>query len=127
MPEMDLRQIDALVAERVMHDCRHRRVQEFTERTESGLHTYQRCVDCGADISATVMPPYSSDIAAAWQVMERMAALGWLPSLEYERGEWVCHMGHMAYDAGYAVHESAALAVCLAALDALGVEVPEHA
>jgi hypothetical protein len=67
------------------------------------------------------LPPYSSDIAAAWQVVEAMCERGWNSTLWYEDGCW-----HVLFDypgLGYCTvdcrGETVSLAICRAALYAV--------
>lgn len=67
----------------------------------------------------------SERIDWAWDVVKKMAADGWLPSIGYGYGCWECCMGHAAFDGGYATAEHAPLAICLATLVALDVSESE--
>lgn len=74
------------------------------------------------------LPYFSTDIAAAWQVVEKMKSFGWRVAIEdcvnryrvnYSRGvtwEWRNNIEHV----------SVPLAICLAALRALNVELPKE-
>lgn len=98
-----LRKIDALVTEHVMGfdvDC-------FVPDDEPAPDEAR-------------FPPYSADITAAWGVVERLR-LGIEPS--YMPGKWYCWAPGKKTDR--AVADTAPLAICLAALHALGVEVEE--
>lgn len=115
---MRLRQIDALIAEELMGWERryHDRyggdvVNDYLWHSPDGIMWQYE------------PPRFMSDANATMRLFEKMIEEGWLPSLEYERGRWVSHMGHYVYDAGYAVHDSPLVAACVAALDAYGIKV----
>lgn len=71
------------------------------------------------------MPAYSTDIAAAWLVVELMRADGWQFDLgSNDESEWYAEFvrvirGPRAAIGGLHTNESAPLAICLAALEAL--------
>lgn len=122
---MNLREIDALVAEKVMGHTVEPRLPglsgEYWDDTDGGI-----------------VSDYSSDIAAAWQVVEKFVeqvkadrnmeisfVMGFDGS-HWEAGIWKHDEWYLG-GGGY-VHEikadTAPLAICLAALKAVGVEVP---
>lgn len=76
-----------------------------------------------------VVAPYSTDISAAWQVVERMRERGWAVGVQQKHAsEW--QASFVIPKAGkrwcaFAEDAAAARAICLAALRALGVEVGE--
>jgi hypothetical protein len=89
----------------------------------------------GEDVEALVAKvrhtpkPYSTDIAAAWRVVEKLRADGWIPALRYDvrLAAWCVTLltpTMMHEDIGPAVGwaETAAEAICRAALAA----TPEH-
>ncbi len=114
------KEMDALVAEKVM-----------------GWPTTGMAA--GASYREANMPAYSTDIAAAWQVVEKLRTIGWFIELNDDRPptgkqRWNCWF-HWPYgpvlpeewpsgepDAGVA--GVAPEAICLAALAAVGAEVP---
>ncbi len=117
------RELDALVAEKVMGWSD---VGEIT----IGMTVY--VAGHRPEGEQTVVPSYSTDIAAAWTVVERMRELGWRMLLE----NWVS--SDDAYAAffhpqdryRYGNHigvtdDTAPVAICRAALRAVGVEVWE--
>lgn len=65
-------------------------------------------------------PPYSTDIAAAWHIVDRMRAVGWEVVVDSRRGDWSVEfvsrdgMQHSAASA-----DRLPLAICRAALAAL--------
>lgn len=112
---MNNREIDALVAEHVMGlwlvDGGY--VKGYFEI--EGIKTPHKIVE---------IPSFSTDIAAAWGVVERMAQEGWLMS--------IFHCGSFGYrvvaltttpesNDTFATTDEAPLAICLAALKAKGV------
>lgn len=131
---MDLRQIDALVAKQVMEE----RVIDIpfipnTVCPETALFTDEAASEWRKryphSCPIKTIPRYSSKIAAAWQVVERMIALGyrldirWLLSNQWDVifEKWPDPRRISKTD------PSCALAICLAALRAVGVEVPQDA
>lgn len=133
MTPEQLRKIDALVATRVMgyHHTPFDRIEPC-----SGMDDDHECDNCetvrvkhawirpcdGAVVYA--LPPYSSSIEAAWSVVEKMKADKWRVSIEdfdnryrvnFSRG--VRYMSENNRE-----HLSVPLALCLAALAALGVD-----
>ena len=106
------RDMDALVAEKVMGDT----------------DAYYLPLGEGELNVAARVPRYSTDIAAAWQVVEKF---GYSPSIHVFRshgGKWGCKISLSSdpnVDAEYfGFAETAPLAICLAALKKAGVEVP---
>jgi hypothetical protein len=117
------RELDALIAEKVF-----------------GITSieYQRCPTCGYDglWVGDGYQPYSTDIACAWQVVTRLQSANpywyndpeesWVsfqlsPTIGLEnRLGWMCNFGD---DRTLVYAKTEALAICLAALKALGVEV----
>ena len=81
------------------------------------------------------LSPYTTDIAAAWQVVEKMRRDGWrvtihslkFPARETELWEVWLHEELKFAARGAARGQSVAEAICLAALKAVGVEVKEKA
>ena len=118
------RELDALVAERVMGLVAYS-VGLVTERPRV------RTVD---DLQRTGTPlsPYSTDIAAAWQVVERLHALGFVVNVTMDNGTGrYCEVWKLADDSIYAPHRVEAETtiphvICLAALKAVGAEVPNY-
>jgi hypothetical protein len=67
--------------------------------------------------------PYSTDVAAAWQVVERMRARGFALELHYEFGwsrQWVADFSNDGWlSTGEQLGDTAPLAICRAALAAV--------
>lgn len=130
------RELDALVAEHVMGWV------DFWQRGEVVMMAYPPVEQSmGFDAERHPVPAYSTDIAAAWGVMERMRELGYEFEL-YRRhinslGVPSLHpMIQAIFRGGFrrdkprlrdysCLHEDDRLAICLAALRAVGVEIPE--
>jgi hypothetical protein len=120
------RALDALVAEKVMGwTALHRR--------DGGSAEYLGTVPDNSFVGASTakripgktycVPEYSTDIAAAWLVVERMRADGWWPEVKYlvdwdNAAKWyaACHRPPHQWSATAA---TAPLAICRAALAAL--------
>lgn len=131
------RELDALVAEKVMGSCVHD-WKEDTE-TESWDRVYQ-CSRCGRRAhfhyldhlsgGPVDVEPYSTSIADAWKVVEKMADTPgpngdhYTLSLWYSGVEAVAVFAEMEGWGGRATAETAALAICLAALAALEALAP---
>jgi Phage ABA sandwich domain len=79
----------------------------------------------------TEYPPYSSDIRYAWQVVNEMNKKGFYFNLNQDSDfefDAIFSDGYYVEDTTISVifsHKSAPLAICLAALKAVGVEVDE--
>ena len=105
------RELDALVAEKVMGLERVGYLYKYREYTESPGH---------GNMSEKDIPPYSTSIAAAWEVVEKLAYEGKaafaLEFLKYEPKTWVAEFGIGVFDEGKA--DTAPLAICRAALKA---------
>jgi hypothetical protein len=122
--EMKPRERDALVAKHVMI--------AIPEKSEYGIYVN----DAGNPISYDGwrigntwymhIPFYTTDISAAWEVVEKMVADGWEPHIDYDvnhSGIWEVCFGHMSFDAEYHIGKSITEEICLAALRAVGVDV----
>lgn len=108
------RELDALVAEKVMGwdlvPTRHLvRLRYFRQPGTDSRAARERCY----------LPRYSEDIAAAWGVVEKLSG--------YERKLEECSEGWcFTFEAGeefWGQADTAPLAICLAALKAVGVDV----
>ena len=111
------RELDALVAEKVM-GCK-----VYVEANGN-----PRC-DCpGANATGprphasyglyASLKRYSTDIAAAWEVVEKMREDGFLVALYRSAGAWIADT-----NPGYGKSDTAPHAICLAALRAVGEDV----
>ena len=108
---MTNRQIDALVAEKVMG---------WVESTHKDSMGYLAPPDNPEGFYTDYdIPNYSTDISAAWEVMEKMKEI-YEPDIMYLKlyNKWRADFG---YDATI-LNETAPMAICLAALKAKGIE-----
>lgn len=101
---MTLRQIDALVAEKVM---------EWTPR---GLHPIHECPVFATGNSDTFAPYFSTDIAAAWRVVEKLR-MSVYPSVSSAR--WTAQP--METPSRPISGDTAPLSICLSALHHKGI------
>lgn len=118
------RKLDALIAEKVM-GCR-----VWTSiggsfacgcaKTTLGPHDDPKLDPKGYD----VIKAYSTDIAAAWEVVEHLTSRDLYPEIKYSSGKyWLCEIISGGEIIGQAEKYSASHAICLAAL---GVYSYEH-
>jgi len=101
------RELDANVARKVMG------IECFTHIHEDGR------VDWIEEHGDGPVARYSTDIAAAWQVVEKMRERGWFLNLHEEGAlsqQWVCVFDDDAFDSGEFLAPTAPLAICRAAL-----------
>jgi hypothetical protein len=132
------RERDALVAERVMGWRRYRSsYHPCYALLSADLLRDGAMVDQGAEVPAEPcrdaygrVPHYTTDIAAAWEVVEQFKADGVWFSIESNAVEWEADIRTVVNDddeqvirlgVGYAM--TAPEAICIAALRACGVEV----
>ena len=112
------RELDALVAEKVM------------KNKHSNPETFGRCPTCGYDAFYPDLPRYSTDIAAAWEVVEKMADTPgpngdhWGFMLDYNGVDCVAAFGHWEDWEAKGAADTAPHAICLAALAALKHPTP---
>lgn len=62
------RELDYLIQEQVFKKCAHRNERYYACQGDSGFE----CADCGADLYGNRCPKYSTDIAAAWEVINHI-------------------------------------------------------
>ena len=122
---MTNREIDALIAKKVMGY----EPSEFTHwpcgKARSPNQLYWR--KDGKLFMFDNLPHYSTDIAAAWQVVEKIKGKYRGVEIGYRLGGWFCQIedGTSDIDERYiaqAEADTAPLSICLAALKAVGVE-----
>ena len=110
------RETDALVAERLGW----KNVRFDGEEVKIDAHSFTRYPmgwygeNPDRPLWRTEIPHYSTDIAAAWQVIERMAADGWICDVFNRGDDWVCEMSR--HDVMVTDEAGAPLAICRAAL-----------
>ena len=97
------RELDAEIAEEVMG---------WTPR---GAHPIHGCPMFATGSNDTFAPYFSTDIAAAWQVVQKMGESCDQATIEVCGGEWMCEFDGVGDQA-----HTAPLAICLAALKAVG-------
>lgn len=104
------REIDALIAERVMeYPVKHRKTP-VSDYWVCILHTWIK------------LPPYSTDIAAAWEVVEKINLLGERGWLRKESGGgWEYYEYEYDFEPVITA-DTAPMAICLAALKLKGVD-----
>jgi hypothetical protein len=121
------RELDALVAEKVLGLSVSKMATSeysygFFYNPARAENTWQR------------LPHYSTNLTAAWQVVEKMAEKGWRVCFS-DNGNthaerWDCRFfrepGTSSKDRVIAICDTAPLAICLAALRACGVEVGDE-
>lgn len=126
------RELDALVAEKVFGMHRH-------PGCDLDDHLRAECYGTGTEEGYGPVVDYSTDIAAAWQVVEKLRSDGLGIILNdtmgqyrgrfwrYDRSDgWDIDAWILCPDTQFTVwEETAPLVICLAALKALGVEVEE--
>jgi hypothetical protein len=101
------REMDALVAENI-----------FKLDAACWIH--------GCEITAHRIPEYSTDIAAAWLVVEKLRQQGFriMVSTDDEL-EWGAYFEDRRHSSGSSEHDSAPLAICRAALKAVSRQQDE--
>lgn len=111
------RQLDALVAEKVL---KFKLDYEFADIYNGPLVPGLR--DQYDEMG--ILPHYSTDIAAAWEVVERMRSGGWRLELRDWVTYWSARFNSDPDSQGrFAKEEDVPHAICLAALKAVGVEL----
>jgi hypothetical protein len=112
---MNLREIDWFVAEKVMnwHVWEN---EDGDLMVTKGYGCYSHC------------PSFSTNIADAWQVVEKLKELGFhvgikTPPKAKSTSYWVCVEDFYAEKTFTSYGLTAPLAICLAALKAVGIEV----
>ena len=131
---MTNREINALIAEKVMGLpdttwCSHKMVYGAT--TDGVKHKQGTCSICGAAFedygrikNYEDLPHYSTDISAAWEVVAKNFSDIELESFD-NLSSWECWVcGKEGYTKAYA--DTAPMAICLAALKAVGVEIGDY-
>jgi len=128
--EMTPRERDALVAEKVFGN----KVSWFSLHVNSlgyEENLPDKDGDCPmqlmlADGEWSTIPKYTTDISAAWEVMEKMRKSGCLVSVHNVFGGYRSTVVPHEHDAFWGDAPTAPEAICLAALRAVGVDVDEY-
>lgn len=113
------RELDALIAEKVIKLTPGYYFMEFKDLSQQEQNNYNR----NQGWSPMRCPEYSTDIAAAWEVVERMRMIG--ADLEITIGKMGYAINYELED-NWGVHgykDTAPHAICLAALKAVSYEV----
>ena len=140
---MTNREIDALVAEKVMGWTRipsNHPYRWYNDRGGVIVEGQPQKFPCYDKANATYggIPDDwrpSSSIAAAWEVVEKLSGPDFdhrcviVSKTDMTDEKWGCEIGNTqaagSDGASYAVADTAPMAICLAALNAVGVEVPQ--
>ena len=109
------RELDLLIAEKIMG---LEIADSLVDELEDYYPTYKVTDD--EDWSELPVPKYSTDIAAAWKVVEKMKNNHWPFYLANYDNKWSCQF---AKDSSHAISDQVPHAICLAALKAKGVEI----
>lgn len=113
------RELDALIAEKVMGLGWCQLMPEGYATRETGP---KRC-GCGAiGYPYEHHAPYSTDIAAAWLAVEKLGLFKDMVLSQSEEGMWQIHHRHDEH-LNNTTGSTAPLAICLAALKALDIEL----
>ena len=123
------RELDALVAEKVMGlvilaaEDMKAEAQRVWEK-QPGCCWFIRGFDfVGGTHEHPILrqrfPLYSTDIAAAWLVVDQMAGRGWKLDVQNRAVGWACLVLVIGRPAIFEHHETAPLSICLAALRAV--------
>lgn len=84
------REMDALVAEKVMNLCVLDQVHQYGDGcvvSDKGFDEWMSHPEYGRIDDPDLLPPYSTDIAAAWEVMEKW---GFQAQAGYQGGDYFC-------------------------------------
>lgn len=116
------RKLDALVGEHVMGLQKYQNDNEGYSRDTFVYAHNDIHPETGKPIFVVDCPAYSTEIEAAWEVVEELNANGWNVCIASRTdGKHACFITKEFADNGSApYHESVPHAICLAALHALG-------
>lgn len=102
-----------------MTDLDERVIRKVFGATRGADGRWERWVDGGLELSGTGTSPVSTDISAAWLVVERMRELGWRFSYKHTDNHFALFdMPDKGWEVGH-FSNTAPLAICLAALEAV--------
>lgn len=118
------REMDALVAEKVMGWILSPAKWLVRDRKAIAIPGNPIGPKTWEDLDAPGLPRYSTDIAAAWQVVEKLFAIGSFFSVESPNNGvgWSCGITRGRDTIEYILADSAPLAICRAALLAAAVK-----
>jgi len=115
------RELDALIAEKVMGW--HNNEANPSQPGMWGINDYR---EDGTPVLMPDFPAYSEDIAAAWEVVEKIKRNGF--KLQFDYDTWIAYWSHEDFLCGseealepFGRADTAPHAICLAALKAVGV------
>lgn len=81
------RELDALIAEKVMGRCPHRETRRYCIEDGNSVDSGYECVACGKDVYGSERcPAFSTDMTAAWPLVEKLRADGMEVDLLSEPG-----------------------------------------
>ncbi|GED14021.1 BC1872 family protein [Aneurinibacillus migulanus] len=116
------RELDILVAEKVMGWVVDGDIIENADLDEQGRCTFPSGDFLMNKETREPLPNYSTNIADAWKVLEKLIQLGAEINVGFYK-QWDCSIDYPIGCNWLVQAETAPLAICLAALKALGVEV----
>jgi hypothetical protein len=122
------RELDALVAEKVMGWRLEERGYGATFWVDENGKVKRAAEPCSIDFCSCEVFSPSTDISDAWEVVEKLRDLGFhvgikTPPKVKSCSYWVCLENFYAGKSFTEYGETAPLAICMAALKALGMEV----
>jgi len=123
------RELDALIAEKVkgykLTNPQDGPVMKYGSVTVQYLKTWMN--SAGELFNNETLPEYSTDIAAAWKVVEniQLSFPGTVFEFKSYSPEQHAHAIFIGPKTSSAEADTAPLAICLAALKSVGVEVPK--
>jgi len=106
-------ELDVLIADKVMG------LEVCKRDHELKFYTDDNCFECAKDFAKN----YSTNIKAAWEVVEKMRAAldsGRFMLYDDNNGEWQCDINNYIE-----IGDTAPRVICLAALKAVGVEIDD--
>lgn len=125
MTDVAGRELDVLIAEKVMGWTWYKTGRGARMLCEPHHGQLADGSEPIANLATFSVPLYSSDIAAAWSIVEKMQELGWTFAIELfeDNGNYSAYFKNTQNRDRYVGNaDTAPLAICLAALKALGGE-----
>ena len=117
---MNLREIDRLVAEKVM-GWEEVKENDFIKRPD--VDFIGKAPDRFCEDAWSILPNYSTDISDAWEVVEQLREKELYVDIDTFAEHYDVRVVSGPYEVGHSLSETAPLAICLAALKAVGIEV----